>query len=205
MLRSLYVLPYRKNFFWPGAPLFSDVERDLDVYAVADKYDLQPLKRYMSHKIVLFYETDQRPPLDPKGWSAKNQTGFAKVLTKLYRLEMDTTDIRKAVIDFIVRGVHKVILWEGVRKAIEEDAGLSGDLVTALLAAKRGADLRIGVLEANISDLDAELEEVLCEKEGLEAELEDLAGLVRGFAFEMVCPWDRYEMGEEAYYRADEY
>lgn len=106
MLRYLYTLGCA-TIFLHDDPLFSDVERDLDVFAIADKYDLQPLKKHMQDKLVLFYSTDKRPPLDPEGWSARNQSGFGKVLMKLCRLEIDTTDIRKAVTGFIVEGVRK--------------------------------------------------------------------------------------------------
>lgn len=184
MLRYLYTLDY-KSIFRHDDPIFSDVERDLDVFVIADKYDIQPLKKYMNDNLVLFYETDKKPPLDPKGWSAKNQVGFANILTKLYRLEIDNTDIRKAITNFMVRGVHKVMQWQGVQTAIEEDGRISGDLILALLAAKRSTDSRINVLEANVGDLEAELEEVLEEKEELEADYEELSAVVVGYNSEV--------------------
>ena len=82
MLRYLYTLDLTQ-IYRPNDPLFSDVERDLDVLVVADKYGLDKLRDYMSSNLVLFYETDKRPPGDPKGWSAKNQEGLGGVLRKL--------------------------------------------------------------------------------------------------------------------------
>jgi hypothetical protein len=106
MLRYLYTLDCRR-IFRQDDPLFSDVERDLDVLAIADKCGLQPLKQYKSDSLKLVHETDKRPPLDPRGWSAKNQSGFGNILRKLYQLELDTTDVKRAVTIFIARGGQK--------------------------------------------------------------------------------------------------
>jgi hypothetical protein len=50
MLRYLYTLDCRR-IFRQDDPLFIDVERDLDVLAIADKFGLQPLKQYMSDSL----------------------------------------------------------------------------------------------------------------------------------------------------------
>ena len=155
----------------------------------------------MNDKLVVFYETDKTPPLDPKGWSAKNQTGFGNVLTKLYRLDVDTTDIRKAITNFIVRAGQKVMQWEGVRKTIEEDAQLSTDLIMAFFAAKRSADSRIENLENEVRDLEEQHAQIREENEELEGESEYLSGLVENYAFENVSHND---FGEQ-YYESDPY
>ncbi len=188
LLRYIYSLS-PKRVFRNCDPLFSDVERDLDIFVIADKYDLQPLKKYMNDNLVIFYETDKRPPLDPKGWSAKNQTGFGKVVTKLYRLDTDMTDIRKAIINFIIRAGQKVMQWEGVRKAIEEDAQLSTDLIMAFFAAKRSADSRVMYLESEIRDLEEQVAEIHEVNEDLEGENEYLGGLA-SHESEIVCDYD---------------
>ncbi len=183
MLRYLYTLDC-KRIFRSDDPLFSDVERDLDVFVIADKYDIQPLKKYIHANLVLFYETDKRPPLDPKGWSGKNQAGFANVLTKLYRLEMDTTDIRKVVTNFIVRGGHKVMSWKGVQSAIEIDGRLSIDLITALLAAKRNADNRLKFLKSDMEDLQVQITTFDEETEELVGVIENLSSIVEAYGYE---------------------
>ena len=95
ILRCLHTFE-QTMIYRPHDPLFSDVEWDLDFFVIADKDDLQPLKVFTNNQLVLFYETGQRPSLDPKGWSAKNQVGLGNVLWKLYRLDIDTMDLRKA-------------------------------------------------------------------------------------------------------------
>ena len=47
------------EIYGPSEPIFSDVERDLDVFAIADKYDLQELRIYVNNRTVHFYSTDQ--------------------------------------------------------------------------------------------------------------------------------------------------
>ena len=61
MPRYLYTLDLTQ-IYRPNDPLFSDVERDLDVLVVADKYGLDKLRDYMNSNLVLFYEADKRPP-----------------------------------------------------------------------------------------------------------------------------------------------
>jgi hypothetical protein len=197
MLRYLYTLDC-KRIFRRDDPLFSDVERDLDVFVIADKYDIQPLKKYMNDNLVLFYETDKRPPPDPKGWSAKNQAGFANVLMKLYRLEMETTSIRKAITNFIVRRGHKVMQWRGVQDAIEADGALSNDLIIALLAAKKDTDSRINVLESDKDDLEDQLAEALVENEALEGEIEDLNSMIQASYMETYDS-SRFVAGQDVY------
>jgi hypothetical protein len=201
MLRYLYTLDC-KRIFRRDDPLFSDVERDLDVFVIADKYDIQPLKKYMNDNLVLFYETDKRPPPDPKGWSAKNQAGFANVLMKLYRLEMETTSIRKAITNFIVRRGHKVMQWRGVQDAIEADGALSNDLIIALLAAKKDTDSRINVLESDKDDLEDQLAEALVENEALEGEIEDLNSLIQANYMETYDS-SRFVAGQDVYDYSD--
>ena len=186
MLRYLYTLDCQQ-IYRRDDPLFSDVERDLDVFAIADKYDLPALRNYMNDSLVLFYETDKRPPLDPKGWSAKNQAGFANVLTKLGRLEMDTRDIRKAVMDFIARGGRKVMAWEGVQKAIEEDACLSTDLIMALLAANRTSNSRVKALEDDIEDLKERLADAFKIREDLEEDIAELSTTLMSTCIIGIC------------------
>jgi hypothetical protein len=183
LLRYIYTLDC-KRIYREDDPLFSDVERDLDVFVIADKYDVQALRDYMIENLVLFYETNKRPLLDPKGWSSKNQSGFGNILIKLYRLDMDTTNIRKAITNFIVRGGQKVMQWKGVRKAIEEDGRLSADLIMALFATKRNDDGRITSLETDVEDLQAEVEVVREENEISEAELEYAIGILEGYDLE---------------------
>jgi hypothetical protein len=185
LLRYIYTLDC-KRIFRHDDPLFSDVERDLDVLVIADKYDVQALRDYMNDYLVIFYETDKRPPLDPKGWSSKNQTGFGNILIKLYRLDMDTTDIRKAITSFLVRSGQKVMLWEGVSNAIEEDARLSADLIMAFFTAKRNIDRRIKGLEANVEDLEVELEKVREENEELKEQFEYVDGIFGDYNRESV-------------------
>jgi hypothetical protein len=202
MLRYLYTLDC-KRIFRCDDPLFSDVERDLDVFVIADKYDIQPLKKYMNDNLVLFYETDKRPPPDPKGWSAKNQAGFANVLTKLYRLEMETTNIRKAVTNFIVRGGHRVMQWRGVQDAIEAYGALSNDLIIALLAAKKDTDSRINFLQSDKEDLEERLAEALVENEALEGEIEDLNSLIQAYSME-TYESSRFVAGQDVYDYSDD-
>ena len=208
LLRYIYTLDC-KRIYRDDDPLFGDVERDLDVFVIADKYDVQELRDYMVENLVVFYETDKRPPLDPKGWSNKNQSGFGNILIKLYRLDMDTTDFGKAIVDFIIRGAQKVMLWEGVRRAIEEDGRLSADLIMAFSRARRSDDTKIESLEINIEDLQAELKEVREEKECLEAEFEYMEGIVADY--NCVSPRDEplYEdepaYEDESLYKDDYY
>jgi hypothetical protein len=187
MLRYLYTEDC-KTVFRSDDPLFSDVERDLDVFVIADKYDLRPLKRYMHANLVRFYETDQRPAHDPKGWSAKNQKGFANVLRKLYQLEVDATDLRRAMVSFAVRSGQKVLSWPGVQDAIDGDVQLSNDLIKALFAAKRVTDSRMNVLDMEKEDLQEQIESLTEEKDDWKGEAKNLAGLVAGYNHEMVSP-----------------
>ena len=210
LLRYLYTLDCTK-IFRRDDPLFSDVERDLDVFAIADKYDLLPLKKYIQDNLVLFYSTYKTPPLDPKGWSAKNQSGFAKVLTKLYQLEIHTTDIRKAVAAFIVHGGSKVMSWHGVQDAVAEDGRLASDLIVALLEAKKAADSRTDILEREMEELEEQLAEVLAENEQLQGDVEHLAGLVNvcdyndfdGWTSDASCGDYEYNYGDDAEYLAN--
>jgi len=162
------------------------VERNLDVLVVADKYGLDKLRDCMSSNLVLFYETDKRPPGDPKGWSAKNQEGFGRVLKKLAGLEVDTKDIRRAVARFIVRRERMVMNWSSVKSAIDDRLWLRDEVALATVAAKRELEQRIQCLEQEVDDLQKELEDVEAERDELFGEVETLQGLLSG--------------GETAYY-----
>ena len=190
MLRYLYTLDltqiYRQN-----DPLFSDVERDLDVLVVADKYGLDKLRDYMNSNLVLFYEADKRPPGDPNGWSAKNQEGFGRVLRKLAGLEMDTEDIRRAVAKFIVRRERMVMKWSSVKSAIDDGLWLRDEVALAAVAAKRELEQRVQYLEREVDELQEKLEYVEAEREEIYGEVETLQGLLSG--------------RESAYYEWDEW
>ena len=203
MLRYLHTLDCNQ-IYRPNDPLFSDVERDLDVLVIADKYDLQELKAYMVRNLVLFYETDQRPPKDPKGWSVKNQEGFARILQKLSEPELDVADaraIRRAVADFIVRREKTVMKWDAVKIAVEHDALLSHEMIGALLTLKRRMEDKIEDLEETVLDLREELEEVEDAKEECEGEIENLQGFLSGqmhayVDWEHNSRWDRWRYWE---------
>ena len=177
MIRYLYTLDLTQ-IYRPNDPLFSDVERDLDVLVVADKYGLDKLRDYMSSNLVLFYETNKRPPGDPKGWSAKNQEGFGRVLRKLTGLEVDTKDIRRAVARFIVRRERMVLNWSSVKSAIDDGLWLRDEVAVAAAAAKRELEQRVQCLEEVVDELQKELEYVKAEKNELFGEIETLQGLL---------------------------
>ena len=179
MLRYLYTLDVTQ-IYRPSDPLFSDVERDLDVLVVADKYGLDQLRDYMNSNLVLFYETDKRPPRDPKGWSAKNQEGFGRVLRKLAELEMDAKDIRKAVASFIVRREKTVMKWDSVQSAIDNQVWLRDEVALAALAAKRHLEQQVQDLEREVEELREELACVEEERDELYGEVENLQGLLSG-------------------------
>jgi hypothetical protein len=155
------------EIYRPAEPIFSDVERDLDVFAIADKYDLQKLRTYMNSRLVHFYSTDQRPPWDPKGWSAKNQDGFASVLRKLSELEMDCREIQLAIAGFLIRRSNMIMKWEGVREAIEDNPQFLKDLFLASLQ-------RTKELEATVQNLEERLEDLEEYSSCLEEERDDL-------------------------------
>ncbi|KIW33416.1 uncharacterized protein PV07_00268 [Cladophialophora immunda] len=181
MLRYLYTLDVTQ-IYRPGDPLFSDVERDLDVFVVADKYGLDELRAYMNANLVLFYETDQRPPRDPKGWSAKNQEGFGGVLRKLAELDTDTTEIKRAVARFVVRRDRTVMKWASVRSAMDEQLWLADEVAAAALAAKRELEQRVQFLERETEELQEKLERAHDENEEIAGEVEVLHGLLSGAA-----------------------
>jgi hypothetical protein len=189
MLRYLYTLDLTQ-IYRPNDPLFSDVECDLDVLVVADKYGLDKLRDYMSSNLVLFYETDKRPPGDPKGWSAKNQEGFGRVLRKLTGLQVDTKDIRRAVARFIVRRERMVLNWSAVRSAIDDGLWLRDEVAVATVAARRELEQRVQCLEQEVDELQKALEYVEAERDELIGEVETLQGLLSG--------------GETAYYGWDD-
>jgi hypothetical protein len=188
MLRYLYTLDLTQ-IYRPNDPLFSDVERDLDVFVVADKYGLDKLRDYMSSNLVLFYETDKRPPHDPKGWSAKNQEGFGRVLRKLAGLEMNTEDIRRAVARFIVRRERTVMKWSSVQSAIDDGLWLRDEVALVAIAAKRELEQRVQYLEREVDELQEKLEDVEAERDEISGEVETLQGLLSA--------------GESAYYGPD--
>jgi hypothetical protein len=190
MLRYLYTLDLTQ-IYRPNDPLFSDVERDLDVLVVADKYGLDKLRDYMNSNLVLFYETDKRPPHDPKGWSAKNQEGFGRVLRKLAGLEMDANDIRGAVARFIVRRERMVMKWSSVKSAIDDGLWPRDEVALAAVAAKRELEQRVQYLEREVDELQEKLEYVEAEREEIQGEVETLQGLLSG--------------GESAYYEPSEW
>jgi hypothetical protein len=177
MLRYLYTLDFTQ-IYRPNDPLFSDVERDLDVLVVADKYGLDKLRDYMSSNLVLFYEADKRPPRDPKGWSAKNQEGFGRVLRKLAELEMDAEDIRRAVARFIVRRERTVMKWSSVQSAIDDGLWLKDEVALAAIAAKRELEQRVQYLEREVVELQEKLEGVEDERDELYWEVESLQGML---------------------------
>ncbi|EXJ63429.1 uncharacterized protein A1O5_11478 [Cladophialophora psammophila CBS 110553] len=179
MLRYLYTLDVTQ-IYRPTDPLFSDVERDLDVFVVADKYGLDELRDYMSSKLVLFYETDQRPPLDPKGWSAKNQKGFGGVLRKLTELELDATEVRRAVARFIVRREKMVMKWDSVQRAMDDELWLRDEVAIAALEAKRELEQRVRYLEQEVEELQEKLEDAHAERDEMSGEVEVLQGLLYG-------------------------
>jgi hypothetical protein len=190
MLRYLYTLDLTQ-IYRPNDPLFSDVERDLDVLVVADKYGLDKLRDYMSSNLVLFYEADKRPPCDPKGWSVKNQEGFGRILRKLAGLEMDMKDIRTAVARFIVRREGMVMKWSSVKSAIDDGLWLRDEVALAAVAANRELEQRVQYLEREVDELQEKLECVEAEREEIHGEVEILQGLLRG--------------GESAYYGWDDW
>jgi hypothetical protein len=190
MLRYLYTLDVTQ-IYRPNDPLFSDVERDLDVLVVADKYGLDELRDYMSSNLVLFYETGKRPPRDPKGWSAKNQQGFGGVLRKLSQLEMDTEDIRRAVAGFIVRRERTVMKWSSVKSAIDDQLWLRDEVALAALAAKRELEQRVQYLEREVDELQEKLEDMEAERDEIDGEMETLQGLLSGGTSAYLgCQWD---------------
>jgi hypothetical protein len=190
MLRYLYTLDLTQ-IYRPNDPLFSDVERDLDVLVVADKYGLDKLRDYMSSNLVLFYETDKRPPRDPKGWSAKNQEGFGRVLRKLAELEMNAEDIRRAVARFIVRRERTVMKWSSVKSAINDELWLRDEVALAAVAAKRELEERVQYLEQEVDELQEKLEDVEAEREEIYGEVETLQGLLSG-GNSAYCGWDEW-------------
>ncbi|KIW90976.1 uncharacterized protein Z519_08759 [Cladophialophora bantiana CBS 173.52] len=179
MLRYLYTLDVTQ-IYRQTDPLFSDVERDLDVFVVADKYGLDELRDYMNSKLVLFYETDQRPPRDPKGWSAKNQKGFGGVLRKLTELELDATEIRRAVARFIVRREKMVMKWDSVQSAMDDELWLRDEVAIAALEAKRELEQRVQYLELEVEELQENLEHAHAERDEMYGEVEVLQGLLSG-------------------------
>jgi hypothetical protein len=179
MLRYLYTLDLTQ-IYRPDDPLFSDVERDLDVLVVADKYGLDKLRDYMCSNLVLFYEADKRPPRDPKGWSVKNQEGFGRVLRKLAGLEMDMKDIRGAVARFIVRRERTVMKWSSVKSAIEDGLWLGDEVALAAVAANRELEQRVQYLEREVDELQEKLEYVEAEREEIYGEVETLQGFLSG-------------------------
>jgi hypothetical protein len=155
------------EIYRPSEPIFSDVERDLDVFAIADKYDLQNLRTYMNNRLVHFYSTDQRPHWDPKGWSAKNQDGFASVLRKLSELKMDCREIQLAIAGFLIRRSNMIMKWEGVREAIEDNPQFLKDVFLVSLQ-------RTKELEATVQNLEEKLEDLEEYSSCLEEERDDL-------------------------------
>jgi hypothetical protein len=176
-------------------PLFSDVERDLDVFVIADKYGLDKLRDYMSSNLVLFYDTDQRPPRDPKGWSAKNQKGFGGVLRKLSELEMDTTEVRRAVARFIVRRERTVMNWTSVQSAMDDGLWLREEVALVALAAKRELEQKVQYLEREVDELQEKLEDAENESDILCGEIEDLQGLLSGAQY-AYTGWDEQPYGD---------
>ena len=186
MLRYLYTLDLTQ-IYRPNDPLFSDVERDLDVLVVADKYGLDKLRDYMNSNLVLFYEADKGPSRDPKGWSVKNQEGFGRVLRKLAELEIDTEDIRMAVAKFIVRSERTVMQWSSVKSAIDDGLWLRDEVALAAVAAKRELEQwvryleqRVQFLEQDVDELQEKLEDVEAERDDIYGEVETLQGLLSG-------------------------
>jgi len=179
MLRYLYTLDVTQ-IYHPNDPLFSDVERDLDVLVVADKYGLDELRDYMSSNLVLFYETDKRPPRDPKGWSANNQEGFGAVLRKLAELDIDMADIKRAVAKFIVRRERTVMKWSSVQRTIDDQLWLRDEVALAALAAKRELEQQVEHLEREVEELQENLLDAEAVTEELSGEIETLQGLLVG-------------------------
>ena len=179
MLRYLYTLDV-SQMFRSDEPLFSDVERDLDVFAIADKYGLDELREYMRSNLVLFYESDKRPSGDPKGWSAKNQEGFGRVLMKLADMEMDTKDIKKAVAQFIVRREQRVMKWSCVQKAIDDELWLRDEVALAAIAAKRQLQIQVDCLQREVEELQKEVVTLEDERDEAYGELENIQGLLDG-------------------------
>lgn len=177
MLRYLYTLDCAQ-IYRASDPLFSDVERDLDVFAVADKYGLDELRDYMTAQLRRFYETDQRPPGDPKEWSAKNQEGFGRVLRKVHAMEMEAAGaIRRAIAGFVVRRENMVRKWGVVEEVMSEGVWLGNEMLLAVLAHNKQLTEKVRVLEEEVQDLKAEMEDMETEREDLEGEVEYLSGL----------------------------
>lgn len=191
MLRYLYTLDVTQ-IYRPKDPLFSDVERDLDVLVVADKYGLDKLRDYMRSNLVLFYETDKRPSRDPKGWSAKNQEKFGGVLRKLAELEIDTKDIRRAVARFIVRRENTVMKWSSVKSAIDDQLWLRDEVALAAIAAKRELEQQVQYLEREVYELQEKLEDVEAERDEIYGEMETLQGLLSG-GKSAYLGWDEWD------------
>jgi hypothetical protein len=198
MLRYLYTLDL-SQIYRPNDPLFSDVERDLDVLVVADKYGLDKLRDYMSTNLVLFYEADKRPPGDPKGWSAKNKEGFGRVLRKLAGLEMDMKDIKRAVARFIVRRERIVMKWSSVKSAIDDGLWLRDEVALAAVAAKGELEQRVQFLEQEVDELQEKLEYVEAERDELSGDVETLQVLLSSGHFEYYGWDDQYSPCEDDY------
>jgi hypothetical protein len=192
MLRYIYTMDF-VQIYRKDDPIFNDVERDLDVFAIADKYGLDDLRDYMSNQLVLFYSTDQRPPNDDKGWSARNQEGFGNVLRKIGDMEMESArPIRRAIATFVVKREKMVLEWGVVQEVLDEGVWLGNELVLAALAETRKLRAQVEDLEETIEELNGELQEVSDEREQLEAEVENLSAMVA--ADDMVDYFDQMEM-----------
>jgi cell division protein FtsB len=206
MLRYLYTLDCAQ-IYRASDPLFSDVERDLDVFAIADKYGLDELRDYMTAQLRRFYETDQRPPGDPKEWSAKNQEGFGRVLRKVHAMEMEAAGaIRRAIAGFVVRREKMVRKWGVVEEVMSEGVWLGNEMLLAVLAHNKQLTETVGLLEAEVQELKAEMEVMETEREDLEGEVEYLSELQAGDDLvDRVEMYEEYcnDMCQDSYYYSD--
>ena len=174
LLRYLYTLDC-EQILDSGDHIFVDIERDLDIFVVADKYDAPVLRAFMVSKLVLFYEADKSPLHDRNWRSLQSQEAFGRVLRKLYNLDMDTTPIKRAVVDFIVRWEKKVMQWTDVLVAVEEDARISNDIIQALLRSRRQILDTATELDYEVEKLKAEVEVLQEDRDIFERDNEDLA------------------------------
>lgn len=205
LLRYLYTID-PTQIYRASDPLFSDVERDLDVLAIADKYGIDPLRNYMLSQLVTFFEIDNYPPSDRKE-SAKNREGFRKVVRKIGELDCECAGrIRTAIASFIVRRDQMILRWGILEELLEEGAWLGCELATMALKAKGQADARIKELEWEVREVEAERDEVLELNDELEWQVEDLGEqAARNDWMTLDEEWEDQEMRTGHRYSEEEY
>jgi polyhydroxyalkanoate synthesis regulator phasin len=156
----------------------------LDIYLVADKYEVPILRNFLESKIILFYDMLQRPQNSSKSWTDQSKEAFGRVLQKLYTLDqdttVDTTTIRRSVVHFITCREKTVMQWPEVISAVEEYSALSNDIIKTLFASRKSLQSHVDELEQEVLDLKETVEQLEDTNNEIYGELETTRGLLTG-------------------------